>query len=84
MGLLDGRVALVTGISLDLVRTAAAALADQGAAVMVGHAGGEPVASRLTAAGGRADWSASDVTDFEGARALVARTAENWAGSTLS
>jgi NAD(P)-dependent dehydrogenase (short-subunit alcohol dehydrogenase family) len=80
MGLLDGRVALVTGIGRDLVQTAASAFADQGAAVMIGHADGEPIAGRITGGGGRADWSAADVTDFEAAGGLVMRAVETWGG----
>lgn len=83
MGLLDGKVAIVTGAGRGLGRRHALALARAGAAVVVNDLGvstsGEgrergpatKVAGEIEAAGGRAVANFGDVSDFEEAAALV-------------
>lgn len=75
MGELDGRVALVTGATQAMGEAIARRLAEQGAAI-VGVGRSEPrgraVADRLLAAGHRADFIATDISD----EAAVARAVD--------
>jgi NAD(P)-dependent dehydrogenase (short-subunit alcohol dehydrogenase family) len=84
MGLLDGRVAVVTGSGRGIGRGFALCLAAEGAAVVVndvgakldGSGGGEQdpaaeVVAEITAAGGRAVANGDSVSDFAGARRIV-------------
>ena len=87
MGLLDGKVAIVTGGGRGLGRAHCLTLAAHGAAVVVndpgaglhGESTGETpaavVAAEITAAGGRAIASHSSVTDWGAAEKLIGRAA---------
>jgi NAD(P)-dependent dehydrogenase (short-subunit alcohol dehydrogenase family) len=83
MGLLDGRVAVVTGSGRGIGREFVRCMASEGAAVVVNDVGvsldgqggdGDPAAQvckEIEAAGGRAVPSYDSVTDFDGARRIV-------------
>jgi NAD(P)-dependent dehydrogenase (short-subunit alcohol dehydrogenase family) len=85
MGLLDGKVAIVTGAGRGLGREEAIALARYGATVIVNDIGAslagdgtdvspaEEVVRTITAAGGRAAVNGEDIGDWEGARRTVAQ-----------
>ncbi|NLE76595.1 MAG: 3-oxoacyl-ACP reductase FabG [Chloroflexi bacterium] len=76
-GLLEGRVALVTGASRGIGRATALAMAREGAAVAVNAhrsaAEAEAVAGEIAAAGGRAMTALADVADPQAVQAMVAR-----------
>jgi NAD(P)-dependent dehydrogenase (short-subunit alcohol dehydrogenase family) len=83
MGMLDGKVALVTGAGGGLGRTHAMLLAQEGAAVVVNDLGGardgtgaghnmaDEVVKEITAAGGQAVANYGSVSDPAAARAMV-------------
>jgi NAD(P)-dependent dehydrogenase (short-subunit alcohol dehydrogenase family) len=83
MGMLDGKVALVTGAGGGLGRTHALLLAQEGAAVVVNDLGGardgtgaghnmaDEVVKEITAAGGQAVADYGSVSDPAAARAMV-------------
>ncbi len=73
---LSGRVAIVTGASRGIGRAIARRLASQGAHVVAAARGdnARAVAEEITAAGGRADAAALDVTEAGAAGAVVAET----------
>jgi NAD(P)-dependent dehydrogenase (short-subunit alcohol dehydrogenase family) len=84
MGLLEGRVAIVTGSGRGIGREFARCLAAEGAAVVVNDVGvaldggtaeegtpAEQVCREIEAAGGRAVPNVDSVTDFDGARNIV-------------
>jgi NAD(P)-dependent dehydrogenase (short-subunit alcohol dehydrogenase family) len=87
MGLLDGRVAIVTGGGRGLGRAHCLALAAHGAAVVVNDPGAglhgegidqtpaESVVAEITAVGGRAIPDHSSVTDWAATEKLIARAA---------
>ncbi len=87
MGLLDGKVAIVTGGGRGLGRSHCLALAAHGAAVVVNDPGAglhgegtdqtpaEAVAGEITAAGGRAIPDHSSVTDWSASQKLIALAA---------
>lgn len=88
MGLLEGKVAIVTGAGRGIGRQHALLLAREGAAVMVNDLGGDgrgvgadltpaqQVAEEIRAAGGRAEVNGADVADWAAAEGLVAQTVE--------
>ncbi|MEZ5169395.1 MAG: SDR family oxidoreductase [Acidimicrobiia bacterium] len=83
MGLLDGKVAIVTGAGRGIGRGEAVLLASHGASVVVNDVGGEwdgtgaddrpatQVVEEITEAGGRAVANGDDVADWEGAQRLI-------------
>jgi 3-oxoacyl-[acyl-carrier protein] reductase len=76
MGSLTGKVIIVTGASRGIGAAAAAALAREGATVMLTARDGNrsaEVARAITEAGGRADATACDVSDFAAVEKLVAQ-----------
>lgn len=85
-GILDGRVAVVTGAGRGIGRAHALELARHGASVVVNDLGGatdgtgssmraaQQVADEITAAGGTAVANTDDIADWDGAGALVTRT----------
>ncbi len=91
-GILQGRVAIVTGAGRGLGREHALELARQGAAVVVNDygvslAGGatgetpaEAVVAEIEAAGGRAVANPADVADFEEAADLVQQAIDTFGG----
>jgi NAD(P)-dependent dehydrogenase (short-subunit alcohol dehydrogenase family) len=84
MGLLDGKVAIVTGAGGGIGREHALALAREGAAVVVndrggardgsgaGHAMADQVAAEIRAQGGEALANYADVSHLEGGRNILA------------
>ncbi len=90
MGLLDGKVAIVTGGGRGLGRSHARLLAAEGAAVVVNDLGGEwdgrgsdaraasEVAEEIRAAGGRAEANFDDIADWEGGQRLVNQAVESF------
>ncbi len=82
-GLLDGRVAIVTGAGRGIGRAHALELARQGAAVVVNDvdpAESAAVVSEIEAAGGRAAVNSADVGDFAEAEAMVQQAIEGFGG----
>jgi len=89
-GLLDGRVAIVTGAGRGIGREHALALAREGAAVVVndfgvslsgegtGETPAEEVVSEIEALGGRAVVNTADVADFGQAEAMVQQAVEEY------
>src|SRR5437016_388687 len=73
MGVLEGRVALVTGASRGIGRAVAMMLAARGAAVVAAARGdhARSVADEIRAAGGRAEAVSMDVTDGPSVEAAV-------------
>jgi NAD(P)-dependent dehydrogenase (short-subunit alcohol dehydrogenase family) len=90
MGMLDGKVALVTGAGGGLGRTHALLLAQEGAAVVVndlggardgtgaGHGMADQVAKEITDAGGRAVADYGSVSDPAAARQMVKAAVDNF------
>jgi NAD(P)-dependent dehydrogenase (short-subunit alcohol dehydrogenase family) len=89
MGLLDGKVAIVTGAGGGIGRAEALLFAREGARVVVNDTGGardgtggsgaaEAVCEEIRAAGGEAVASQDTVATQEGAEAIVARALEAW------
>ncbi|MCY3965084.1 MAG: SDR family oxidoreductase [Acidobacteria bacterium] len=90
MGLLDGKVALVTGAGGGLGRTHALLLAQEGAAVVVNDLGGardgtgagtamaDQVAQEIREAGGQAVADYGSVSDGDAARAMVQRAVDEF------
>ena len=92
MGLLDGRVAIVTGGARGIGREHVLSLAAEGAAVVVNDlgsardgSGGDPsaaeqVVAEVEAAGGRAVANADDVSDWAGAGRMVQQAIDVFGG----
>jgi NAD(P)-dependent dehydrogenase (short-subunit alcohol dehydrogenase family) len=90
MGLLDGKVAIVTGAGRGIGREHALLLAREGASVMINDLGGDgrgegadltpaqSVAEEIRAAGGTAEVNGANVADWSAAADLVARTVESF------
>jgi NAD(P)-dependent dehydrogenase (short-subunit alcohol dehydrogenase family) len=86
MGIVEGKVAIVTGAGRGIGREHALLLAREGAAVMVNDLGGDgrgegkdltpaqEVAAEIEAAGGRAAVNGANVADWKAAEELVAQT----------
>jgi NAD(P)-dependent dehydrogenase (short-subunit alcohol dehydrogenase family) len=80
-GLLDGRVAIVTGGAGNLGAPISRLCAEQGAVVVVNDVNadaGARVAHEIAAAGGRAVVDSTDVSTVAGGRALVQRTVDEF------
>lgn len=92
MGILDGRVAVVTGAGRGIGREHALLLAAEGAKVVVNDLGGaydgtgaaagpaEDVAAEIRAAGGEAVANGDDVADVAGADRLVGQARDSFGG----
>ena len=90
MGLLDGKVAIVTGAGRGLGRSHAHLLAAEGAAVVVNDLGGEwdghgadqraasETAAEIVTAGARAVANFDDVADWEGGQRLINQAVETY------
>lgn len=77
MGLLEGKVAIVTGAGRGIGRAEALTLAGEGAAVVVNDVdelAAAAVRSEIEAAGGRATTNADDIAAWDGAESLVKQT----------
>ncbi len=90
MGLLDGKVAIVTGAGRGLGREEALVLAREGAAVIVNDIGAslsgertdespaQEVVGEITKAGGEAVTNGEDVSDWQGAERTIAQAYDTW------
>ena len=90
MGLLDGRVAVITGSGRGIGREFALCLAAEGASIVVNDVGatldgaataespGEQVVGEIAAAGGAAIANADSVSDFDGARNIIQTAVDNF------
>jgi NAD(P)-dependent dehydrogenase (short-subunit alcohol dehydrogenase family) len=92
MGILDGKIAIVTGAGHGVGRGEALELANEGAKVVVNDLGGsvsgegadkrpaEEVAELIRGRGGEAVANYDDVGDWAGAKNLIAQAVENFGG----
>jgi NAD(P)-dependent dehydrogenase (short-subunit alcohol dehydrogenase family) len=92
MGLLDGKIAIVTGAGRGIGREHALALAREGARVIVNDLGGsaagegsdqspaQEVADEISSAGGEATANYDNVADFQGAENLIKQAVEDFGG----
>lgn len=90
MGIVDGKVVIVTGAGRGIGRSHAHLLAAEGAAVVVNDLGGEwdgtgadpraasEVTAEITGSGGRAVANHDDVADWEGAQRLINQAIETF------
>jgi NAD(P)-dependent dehydrogenase (short-subunit alcohol dehydrogenase family) len=88
----EGRVAIVTGAGRGIGREYALMLAEQGAKVVVNDLGGDrdgtgadaspaqQVVDEITAMGGEAAVNGADVSDFDGARQMIAQAVDTFGG----
>jgi NAD(P)-dependent dehydrogenase (short-subunit alcohol dehydrogenase family) len=83
MGLVEGKVAIVTGGASGIGAAAAAILAREGAKILITDidaARGRDVAARIVADGGIAQFREQDVTDEEAWPGIVAAAVESYGG----
>ena len=92
MGLLEGKVAIVTGAGRGIGREHALLLAKEGAAVMVNDLGGDgrgeghdltpaqSVAEEIRAGGGQAAVNGANVADWKAAEGLIRETVDTFGG----
>ena len=90
MGLLDGKVAIVTGAARGIGRGEALELAAQGAKVLVNDLGGEwdgtgadnrpaqQIVDEIAARGGEAAANYDDVADWAGSKKMIDEAIERW------
>ncbi|MHB8511114.1 MAG: SDR family oxidoreductase [Actinomycetota bacterium] len=90
MGLLDGKIAIVTGAGRGIGRGEALLLAEQGARVVVNDVGGEwdgtgadqrpaqQVVDEIKAAGGDAVANYDDVASWDGSKAMIDQAINRW------
>jgi NAD(P)-dependent dehydrogenase (short-subunit alcohol dehydrogenase family) len=90
MGMLDGKIAIVTGAGRGLGRSHALLMAQEGASVVVNDLGGEwdgsgadpkvaaEVAQEINDFGGQAVANGDDVADWEGAQRLINQAIETY------
>jgi NAD(P)-dependent dehydrogenase (short-subunit alcohol dehydrogenase family) len=90
MGLLDGKVAIVTGAGRGIGRGEAIELAKEGAKVLVNDLGGEwdgtgadsrpaqQVVDEIVAAGGEAAANYDDVADWAGSKKMIDEAVDRW------
>jgi NAD(P)-dependent dehydrogenase (short-subunit alcohol dehydrogenase family) len=83
MGLVDGRVVVVTGAGRGIGRAHALAFAAEGAYVVVNDIGVGPareVVDAITAAGGHAVFNGDDIADWDGANSLIRTAVDTFGG----
>jgi NAD(P)-dependent dehydrogenase (short-subunit alcohol dehydrogenase family) len=83
MGLMNDKIAIVTGAGRGIGRGEAIELAREGAAVIVNEldaAAGQAVVDEIRAAGGHASLNGDDCSDFAGAERLVRQAVEEYGG----
>src|SRR6266568_4784106 len=92
MGLLDGKVAVITGAGRGIGRSEALLLASEGAAVVVNDVGAavsgeaseerpaQEVVNEITSAGGTALANYDDITSWEGGKGLIDQAVKELGG----
>ena len=92
MGLLDGKVAVITGAGRGIGRTEALLLASEGASVVVNDVGGsvsgeaseerpaQEVVNEITSAGGTALANYDDITSWDGGKGLIDQAVKELGG----
>ena len=83
MGLLDGRVALLAGVGVDLGSALARAFASEGAHLVLAARSEDTIralAGEIEGMGRKCIWQRTDITDAEACKSLVARTGSELGG----